>query len=62
MVSIHAAVEGDQGSTPIYIEMRFAHLKVHHGFERTRLGGLSSVRDKFHLAVIVKNLKLTSEK
>jgi Transposase DDE domain len=39
------------------VEMRFAHLKVHHGFERMRLGGLSSVRDEFHLAAIVQNLK-----
>jgi transposase len=39
------------------VEMRFAHLKVHHGFERMRLRGLSSVRDEFHLAAIVQNLK-----
>jgi transposase len=39
------------------VEMRFAHLKVHHGFERMRLRGLSGVRDEFHLAAIVQNLK-----
>jgi hypothetical protein len=39
------------------VEMRFAHLKTHHGFERIRLRGLSSARDEFHLAAIVQNLK-----
>jgi transposase len=39
------------------IEMRFAHLKVHHRFERMRLRGLSGARDEFHLAAIVQNLK-----
>src|SRR5499433_2398666 len=39
------------------VEMRFAHLKIHHGFERTRLRGLSGARDEFHLAAIVQNLK-----
>jgi hypothetical protein len=39
------------------VEMRFAHLKTHHGFERLRLRGLASVRDEFHLAAIVQNLK-----
>jgi hypothetical protein len=39
------------------VEMRFAHLKTHHGFERMRLRGLSSARDEFHLAAIVQNLK-----
>jgi transposase len=39
------------------VEMRFAHLKTHHGFERVRLRGLSGVRDEFHLAAIVQNLK-----
>jgi hypothetical protein len=39
------------------IEMRFAHLKIHHGFERMRLRGLSGARDEFHLAAIVQNLK-----
>jgi hypothetical protein len=32
------------------VEMRFAHLKTHHGFERMRLRGLSGARDEFHLA------------
>ena len=39
------------------VEMRFAHLKIHHGFERMRLRVLSGVRDEFHLAAIVQNLK-----
>src|ERR1700688_3180010 len=39
------------------VEMRFAHLKVHHRFERMRLRGLSGARDEFHLAAIVQNLK-----
>jgi Transposase DDE domain len=29
------------------VEMRFAHLKTHHGFERMRLRGLSGARDEF---------------
>jgi hypothetical protein len=36
--------------------MRFAHLKVQHGFERMRLRGLTGERDEFHLAAIVQNL------
>jgi Transposase DDE domain len=39
------------------VEMRFAHLKSHHGFERMRLRGLSGARDEFHLAAIAQNLK-----
>ena len=39
------------------VEMRFAHLKTHHRFERVRLRGLSGARDEFHLAAIVQNLK-----
>jgi hypothetical protein len=39
------------------VEMRFAHLKIHHGFERMRLRGPSGARDEFHLAAIVQNLK-----
>jgi len=39
------------------VEMRFAHLKTHHGFERLQLRGLSGARDEFHLAAIVQNLK-----
>jgi hypothetical protein len=39
------------------VEMRFAHLKVQHGFERMRLRGLTGARDDFHLAAIVQNLK-----
>ena len=39
------------------VEMRFAHLKTHHGFERVRLRRLSGARDEFHLAAIVQNLK-----
>jgi hypothetical protein len=37
------------------VEMRFAHLKIHHRFERMR--GLSGARDEFHLAAIAQNLK-----
>jgi hypothetical protein len=39
------------------VEMRFAHLKTHHRFERMRLRGLSGARDNFHLAAIAQNLK-----
>jgi len=39
------------------VEMRFAHLKVHHRFERMRLRGLSGAHDEFLLAAIVQNLK-----
>jgi IS5 family transposase len=39
------------------VEMRFAHLKVQHRFERMRLRGLCGARDEFHLAAIVQNLK-----
>jgi len=39
------------------VEMRFAHLKIHHGFERMGLRGLSGARDEFLLAATVQNLK-----
>lgn len=39
------------------VEMRFGHLKTHHGFERMRLRGLTGARDEFHLAATVQNLK-----
>jgi hypothetical protein len=39
------------------VEMRFAHLKTHHGFERMRLRGISGARDEFLLAATVQNLK-----
>jgi hypothetical protein len=39
------------------VEMRFAHLKTYHRFERMRLRGLSGARDEFYLAAIVQNLK-----
>ncbi len=39
------------------VEMRFAHLKIHHRFERMRLRGLSGARDEFLLAATVQNLK-----
>jgi transposase len=39
------------------VEMRFAHLKTHHRFERLRLRGLTGARDEFHLAATVQNLK-----
>jgi hypothetical protein len=38
------------------VEMRFAHLKIHHGFERMRLRGLSGARDEFLLAATVQSL------
>ena len=43
------------------IEMRFAHLKTHHRFERMRLRGLTGARDEFHLAAIVQNLKTVAK-
>jgi transposase len=43
------------------VEMRFAHLKTHHRFERMRLRGLSGARDEFHLAAIVQNLKTLAD-
>jgi transposase len=39
------------------VEMRFAHLKTHHRFERLRLRGLPGARDEFHLAATIQNLK-----
>lgn len=39
------------------VEMRFAHLKTHHRFERMRLRGLTGARDEFHLAAVAQNLK-----
>jgi hypothetical protein len=36
------------------VEMRFAHLKTHHRFERMRLRGLTGARDEFHLAAVVR--------
>jgi hypothetical protein len=36
------------------VEMRFAHLKTHHRFDRMRLRGLTGARDEFHLAAIVQ--------
>jgi len=39
------------------VEMRFAHLKIHHRFERMRLRGLSGARDEFHGVAIVQDLK-----
>jgi hypothetical protein len=39
------------------VEMLFAHLKRHLGFERLRLRGLSGAHDEFLLAATVQNLK-----
>src|SRR3954452_19708834 len=39
------------------IEMRFAHLKTHHRFERMRLRGISGARDECHLVATARNLK-----
>ena len=44
------------------VEMRFAHLKTHHRFERMRLRGLSGARDEFLLAAIVQNLKTLADR
>jgi IS5 family transposase len=44
------------------VEMRFAHLKTHHRFERMRLRGLSGARDEFHLAAVVQNLKTLADR
>jgi hypothetical protein len=43
------------------VEMRFAHLKVHHRFERMGLRGLSGARNEFHLAATVQNLKTLAD-
>ena len=43
------------------VEMKFAHLKCHHGLERLRLRGPSGARDEFQLAAIVQNLKNSRE-
>jgi hypothetical protein len=40
--------------------MRFAHLKVQHGFERMRLRGLTGARDEFHLAATVQRRTLAT--
>ncbi len=39
------------------VEMRFGHLKTHHGLDRLRLRGLTGAQDEFVLAAIVQNLK-----
>ncbi len=39
------------------VEMLFAHLKRHLGFERMRLRGLTGAQDEFLLAATVQNLK-----
>jgi transposase len=39
------------------VEMLFAHLKRHMGFERMRLRGLSGANDEFLLAATVQNLR-----
>jgi IS5 family transposase len=39
------------------VEMLFAHLKRHMGFERLRLRGLSGASDEFLLAATVQNLR-----
>ena len=43
------------------VEMRFAHLKTHHRFERMRLRGLSGARDEFHLAAIRSTVSRTQK-
>ena len=44
------------------VEMRLAHLKTHHRFERLRLRGLSDARDEFHLAAIAQNLRTSASR
>ena len=39
------------------VEMKFAHLKCHHRFERLRLRGPYGARDEFHLVAMLQNLK-----
>jgi transposase len=39
------------------VEMKFAHLKCHHRFERLRLRGPNGARDEFHLVAMLQNLK-----
>jgi hypothetical protein len=39
------------------VEMKFAHVKSHHGFERLRLRGITGARDECHLVAIAQNLK-----
>src|SRR3954466_4429169 len=39
------------------IEMRFAHLKTHHRFERMQRRGISGARDECHLVATAQNLK-----
>ena len=39
------------------VEMLFAHLKRHMGFERLRLRGFSGANDEFLLAVTAQNFK-----
>ena len=39
------------------VEMLFAHLKRHLGFERLRLRGLTGAQDEFLLAATVQNLR-----
>lgn len=43
------------------VEMLFAHLKRHLGFERLRLRGLSGAQDEFLLAATVQNLRRLSK-
>ena len=39
------------------VEMKFAHAKSHHGFERLRLRGISGARDECYLVAVAQNLK-----
>ena len=40
------------------VEMRFAHLKTHHRFERMRLRGISGARDECHLVATAQNVEV----
>ena len=56
--SLHGTVAYDQSARERKkVEMLFAHLKRHLGFERLRLRGLSGADDEFLLAATVQNLK-----
>jgi Transposase DDE domain len=55
--SLKGTPEFEQSRNGKKVEMRFAHRKVNHRFERMRLRGLTGARDEFHLAAIVQNLK-----
>jgi len=46
---LHSRLRGVEAACP--------KRKIHHGFERMRIRGVSGARDEFHLAAIAQNLK-----